>query len=394
MGTRRRAWLVAVVGVLVASGAFVASRASDDGTPLATQPISGNQTTTTALARPAKAWGPLRPFTVTFGTGAANGRTRIEQSLGCGAGGDGSYWHFQSEAPLGAGVITGPQSTIPGDFRLLAAVNSPYHAVRSTPEPVPGPTQDSAFLLPGGSHAALTNQRGSVKLALGSGSCPSAPGGGYTLDFDGTEARTNEKPGAWTIQTSSGSYREAKDGGNGQFDLTANVSPGADDPWSLTLRGALRVLQPALTTAVTDVFWGRDGVDYLTRQVGVTYKVTNVGYGDAFDVRLTGASSPTPGASLIAVIVNGDNLLIDGNTPVGAPQRSLGDLAELESTTITLKWQLPLPAGNPPCGLVILSCQFDTTLTFSVPDAMDVPVSPAPTATLRVKAPDLPPPTR
>ena len=360
---------------------------------LAAQAISATSTTPTTLPRPPKTWGPLRSFTTTMGVGANNGRTRIEQSLDCGAGGDGSYWHFESEAQLPAGVITGPQSTMPGDFRLYAAVNSPYHEVRSTPEPVPGPTQDSAMLLPDSSHAAMTNQRGSLKYGLSSGSCPrDQVGAGFTLDFDGITAATNEKPGIWSLLDSAGSYREAKAGATNTFDLTANVSPGANNPWAITMRGSLSVLQPALDVRLLNTFWGHDGVDYALRQVGVTYQVTNVGYGDAFDVRLANAMSPTPGASLIAIIVNGDNLLIDGNTPVGAPQRSLGDLASMETTTVTLKWQLPLPAGNPPCGLVILNCQFDTTLTFSLPDAMDVAVVPAPVTTIHVQAPNLPPP--
>jgi hypothetical protein len=382
------------VAVLALLGAVVyAGSQRHHEVTLSAQAITDSSTTTTTLPRPAKSWGAYRPFTATVS--GANGRTRIEQSLNCNAGGDGSYWHFQSEAGLPAGIITGPQSTLPGDLRVFAAVNSPYHVVRSTPEPVPGPTQNDAFLLPDGSHAALTNQRGSVKLGLSSGACPvprDQTGPGFTLDFDGLTAATNEQPGSWSILDAAGSYREAKSPGDGRFDLTANVSPGADDPWSMTLRGSIAVLQPALDVRVVNTYWGRDGVDYASRQVAVTYQVTNVGYGDAFDVRLTNAMSPTPGASLIAVIVNGDNLLIDGNTPVGAPQRSLGDLSELETTTLTLKWQLPLPAGNPPCGLVILNCQFDTTLTFSVPDAMDVPITPTPVVTLHATAPNLPPP--
>ncbi|MGH9282307.1 MAG: hypothetical protein ACRD0S_05165 [Acidimicrobiales bacterium] len=122
-------------------------------------------------------------------------------------------------------------------------------------------------------------------------------------------------------------------------------------------------------------FWGRDGVDYAKRQVAVVYDVTNTGPGDSFGTFLQAASSPTPGASLIAIIINGDNLLIDGNTPVGTFPRALGDLATGETARVTLKWQLPLPAGNPPCGLVILGCEIDTTITFRVPDALDVPAA-------------------
>lgn len=331
--------------------------------------------------------GPPRPFATTLGVGAANGRTRIERSLGCAAGGDAYYWHFASEAPLPAGVITGPQSTLAGDARVFADVHSPFHAVRATPEPVAGPATESAFLLPDASRVALSNQRGTVKLQLGSGSCDP---GNQTLDFDGTTAKTNEKPGTWSIVSSSGSYRSAA--GSGTFDLEADVSPGADNAWKLVLRGGVGVLQPALQVTVAETYWGRDGVDYAKRQVAVAYDVTNTGPGDSFGTFLQTASSPTPGASLIAIIINGDNLLIDGNTPLGTFPRSLGDLASGETTRVTLKWQLPLPAGNPPCGLVILNCEIDTTLGFRLPDALDVAASPDPSFTVRVKAPNLPPP--
>ena len=342
---------------------------------------SGGGTATTGVP------GPPRPFTATVGAGAANGRTRIERSLGCDAGGDADYWHFQSEAPLPAGVLTGPQSTLPGDLRVFADVHSPSHAIRATPEPVPGPSNDAAFLLPDASRVALSNQRGTVKIRLTSGSCTR---GGQTLDFDGTTANTADRPGSWVIESSSGSYRSAA--GSGDFDLEANVSPGADNPWRLVLRGGIGVLQPALSVNLVDAYWGRDGVDYVKRQVAVVYDVTNNGPGDSFATMLQAASSPTPGASLIAIIINGDNILIDGNTPIGQFPRSLGDLAAGETAQVTLKWQLPLPAGNPPCGLVILNCEFDTKLTFRVPDALDAAASPDPTFTLRAKAPSLPPP--
>lgn len=346
---------------------------------------TGSTTTTPPPPPPPPEWGPDRPFTTSMGAGLDNGRTRIERSLGCTAGGDADYWHFSSEAPLPPGVITGPQSTLPGDVRLAADVHSPFHAIRVAPEPIPGPADDSAFLLPGASRVALSNNRGTVKLALESGTCDRA---GQTLDFDGLTARTGNRPGAWKIVSSTGSYRQAK--GSGNFDLEASVSPGADNPWALTLRGAVAVIQPKLDVKVVETFWGRDGVDYAKRQVGVVYEVTNVGAGDSFNVFLTKASSPTPGASLVAIIINGDNILIDGNTPVGQFPRALGDLAAGKKERVILKWQLPLPAGNPPCGLVILGCQIDTKLTFSLPDALDVATTPEFVRTVR--APDLPPP--
>lgn len=346
---------------------------------------TGSTTTTTQPPSTTPQWGPDRPFTTSVGAGLGNGRTRIERSLGCTAGGDSDYWHFSSEAALPPGVLTGPRSTLPGDVRLAADLHSPFHAIRVAPEPIPGPADDSAFLLPGASRVALSNNRGTVKLALESGTCDRA---GQTLDFDGLTARTADRPGAWKIVSSTGSYRQAT--GSGDFDLEADVSPGADNPWALTLRGAVAVIQPKLDVKVVETFWGRDGVDYAKREVGVVYDVTNIGAGDAFNVLLTKASSPTPGASLVAIIIDGDNILIDGNTPVGQFPRALGDLAAGERERVVLKWQLPLPAGDPPCGLVILGCQIDTKLTFSLPDALDVATTPEFVRTVR--APDLPPP--
>jgi hypothetical protein len=58
---------------------------------------------------------------------------------------------------------------------------------------------------------------------------------------------------------------------------------------------------------------------------------------------------------------------------------------------VGLRWGLPAPWANPPCKLVILGCKFDTTLTFSMPDALDV-AGAAKTATVQAKAPDFPPP--
>ncbi len=370
--------LVSVAG----SGGDPAQRISAGGSA----PGGATAQIAAAAAAPA-APGPPRAFTTTLGVGTVNGRARIERSLGCAAGGDADYWHFSSEAPLPAGVITGPQSTLAGDARLFADLHSPFHAVRATPEPVAGPANESAFLLPDASRVALSNQRGTVKLKIGSGTCARD---GQTLDFDGTTARTNEKPGTWSIVSASGSYRSAA--GSGDFDLEADVSPGADNPWKLVLRGGVGVLQPALQVTVAETYWGRDGVDYAKRQVAVAYDVTNTGPGDSFATFLQTASSPTPGASLVAIIINGDNLLIDGNTPVGTFPRSLGDLASGETTRVTLKWQLPLPSGSPPCGLVILNCRFDTTLGFRLPDALDVAASPDPSFTLHVNAPNLPPP--
>jgi hypothetical protein len=380
-----------IAAVLAAFGVLVAAMTAGGGSTPAQRISATSPTTTTTVPIDEPTLGSPRAFSASVGTGLDNGRTRIERSLGCASGGDADYWHFQSESALPAGVLTGPASTLPGDLRLYADVHSPHHGTRSQPEPpVEGPDTDSAFLLPDASHVGMSNQRGTVKLRLLSGDCDARTGDGFTLDFDGTTASVDhdEATAVWEIVSATGSYRMAE--GSGWFDLSANVSPGADNPWSLLLNGGIAVLQPRLDVRVADTYWGRDGVDYAKRRVAVVYDVTNVGSGDAFDVVLRSASSPTPGASLISIIINGDNILIDGNTPVGTFPRSLGDLESGEQTQVTLTWQLPLPAGNPPCGAVIVDCEFDTTLGFTLPDALDVATSPS--TTLHAKAPHLPPP--
>ncbi len=378
--------MLAAFAVLLA-----ALTAGGGATPARRVSASSGTTSTTSPPIDEPTLGAPRAFSASLGKGLANGRTRIERSLGCASGGDADYWHFQSESPLPAGVLTGATSTLPGDLRLYADVHGPHHGIRSDPEPpVEGPDQRSAFLLPDGSHVGMSNQRGTVKLRLQSGSCDGRTGDGFTLDFDGTTASVDhdEATAIWEIVSATGSYRAAE--GIGWFDLSADVSPGADNPWSLLLDGSIAVLQPRLDVGIADTYWGRDGVDYAKRQVAVVYDVTNVGSGDAFGVLLRSAASPTPGASLISIIINGDNILIDGNTPLGTFPRSLGDLESGERTQVTLTWQLPLPAGNPPCGLVILDCEFDTTLGFTLPDALDVATTPS--ETLHAKAPHLPPP--
>jgi hypothetical protein len=318
---------------------------------------------------------------------AANGRTRIERSLPCdGSRGDAGYWHLQGETGLPGGVLTAAAQ--PGDARLFVDLHSPHHTIRTSPEPVatPGPIPSSAYLPADSSRVSLSNARGTVKLGLVGGSCPTgdqAPD--LPFSFDGASTSGG---GTWSIISSSGSYRQAA--GTGSYNLRADVLPGADNPWSIGVNGTIAVLQPDLDVELADVYWGHDGVDYALRQVAAVYRVTNNGAGDSYGAALTAASSPTPGASLIRILINGHNLLIDGNTPMGGFPRSIGDLAAGEVVDVTVVWQLPLPAGNPPCKAVILGCAIDTSLTFSAPDALDLPTTHS--ASIPVKAPNLPPP--
>jgi hypothetical protein len=349
-----------------------------------TKSISSGGTTTTTIPMAAPTYGAFRNVAATS-TGS-NGRTRIERSLSCdGSQADSGYWHFQSENPLAGGVLTAPGSTVPGDLRLFADLHSPFHTIRATPEPVaaPGPLVQSAYLPGNSSRVALSNSRGTVKLRLLGGACPP---GTMPFSFDGATAAG---AGAWSVLSATGSYRSAV--GTGTYRLLASVLPGADNPWTLDLNGLLQVHKPQLDVRLVETYWGRDGVDYAARQVAAVYKVTNVGAGDSFNAALTAASSPTPGTAMIQILINGQKLYIDGNTPVGGFPRSLGDLASGEQITVTVVWQLPLPSTKPPCKAVILGCQIDTSLTFSTPDALDLPNSQ--TVAIPVKAPSLPPPT-
>lgn len=375
--------MVAIALLMAVLAALLVSLAggADDDPEVRSIGSGGASTTTIAMAPPTL--GAPRAIGVT--AAAANGRTRIERSLPCdGSQGDAGYWHLQAEQPLPAGVLTGPGSTVPGDLRLFADVHSPHHTIRVAPEPVatPGPIADAAYLLPDASRVALSNARGTVKLGLAAGACPPGP---MPLAFDGTHASGG---GTWTILSSSGAYRDAV--ADGTFSLDADVRPGADNPWSLRLDGAIQVLQPQLDVRLHDVYWGRDGVDYASRQVAAVYQITNIGAGDSFGAALTAASSSTPGASIIRITINGEDLLPQGNTPLGGFPRSIGDLASGEQVLMTVVWQLPLPAAHPPCKKVIFGCEIATDLTFSTPDALDLPV--VTSVSIPVKAPNLPPP--
>jgi hypothetical protein len=382
-GVTRRVLVIALALGLVAVVLATRQLTADDGREISTGSgaIAATETTTT-LAPPVLG----APRTIAVHATRSNGRTRIEESLRCdGSEGVAGYWHLQGEDKLSPGTLTAPSNPLPGDLRLFADLHSPHHTVRVSPEPLaaPGPTTQSAYLLPDASRVAMSNARGTVKLVLTSGGCTRA---GQTFDFDGSHAAG---VGTWAIESGTGSYRSAA--ANGDFTLQASVLPGADNPWTLDLTGAIRVLQPQLTATVVDTYWGRDGVDYLKRQVAAVYRVTNVGAGDSFGTALTAASSPTPGASLLRIVINGKHIIVNGNTPVGAFPRSLGDLASGEDTEITLVWQLPAVGSQSVCKLVILGCEIDTVLTFSAPDALDLPTTHS--ATNKVRAPDLPPPT-
>ncbi|MEY2571417.1 MAG: hypothetical protein QOE63_1767, partial [Acidimicrobiaceae bacterium] len=226
----------------------------------------------------------------------------------------------------------------------------------------PGGTNPTAFLAGIESHASLLNQRGAVKVRLSSGSCATP-----TLAFNGSQASGS---GTWTVDRGSGAYRDIT--GSGSFSMSgAEVNPGADNALDLQLNGSFSIPDPSLSLQVLKTYWGGLGTDYLSRRVTVVYRITNSGPGDAFGAKLTSTTSSTAGV-----------------TPLGPTPQTLFDIPSGAYQDVQVRYQFALLTG--PCKLVILSCNFSTTVNVDFPDAFDVshPLS----ATKPAVAPTLPPP--
>lgn len=274
----------------------------------------------------------------------------------CVDGGSGQYRHSGIEAPLPSGRLGNQAGTLRGTFAVHHDGDEPVST------PLAG-TAATAFLLGTESHVTLTTERGAVQLRLSAGTCASPP-----LAFDGS---TVSGAGSFALDPvgTTGAYRSST--GSGTFTLSLGVAPGADNPWRLSTVGGLTVLQPTLKVEAVSTSWGSLGVDYATRRVSVTYRVTNTGPGDAFGATVGSTSSPTGGV-----------------TPLGPTPATLGDLAAGQATTFTVRYQLGLLS---PCALVILGCRFTTRVTATLPDALDMG-TPVTTPNIGVRAPDFPPP--
>jgi hypothetical protein len=312
---------------------------------------------------PASAGPVPQPFNGSWS--GANAYDRIQDpGRRCADGGKGQYRHVSIESPLGS---SNPMSAnLPGVIRGSFAVH--HDGTELVGSPI-SPAANQAFLLGTDSHVTLSNQRGSVQLRLSAGNCTTP-----TLDFDGT---TVVGSGTWTIDPNSttGSYHPTAptpSTGTGTFTLSLGVAPGADNPWTLALNGNITVPQPSLSVAVVNTYWGNLGLDYATRRVTVTYRVTNNGPGDTFNPVVTKAAPVTYGVKLMA-----------GQIPQALP-----DLAHGESTTFIVRYQFGLSS---PCK-VIFDCNFKTTIAVSMPDVLDKATSPPPQVTTSQKAPTLPPP--
>ncbi|MGH9136057.1 MAG: hypothetical protein ACRD0G_03295 [Acidimicrobiales bacterium] len=313
------------------------------------------------LAGPTADAQPTPPLDVDVS--GADGHGRIEApALSCDEGGDGAYWHYSYSSDLPAGPGHG-FSNLPGEVRLNLDLHSDEIRFPNT-DARPVPANPNAFLLGTETTASLLNDRGTVRLRLSSGGGCGDP----TMNFDGVHVATLGDGNEWTLDSGTGAYDGAT--GTGTFSLTADVAPGADNPFRLELDGALTVLQPNLDVTVLGTFWGNLGVDYLTRRVSVAYRLTNTGPGYAYDAHLMATEPQTSGV-----------------TALGPVPQSLGDLLPGEFRDVTVRYQLGLLE---PCQLVILGCQFSARLDVEWLDALDVLRTPD--QTRGATAPVLPPP--
>ncbi|MGW6710339.1 hypothetical protein ACWGDE_36360 [Streptomyces sp. NPDC054956] len=207
-----------------------------------------------------------------------------------------------------------------------------------------------AFDLPvsiGGAHAALrgndgrvtlTNARGTLTLALSSGSCATP-----TLSYDGF---TIGGTGTWTVlsdSTPGNSYRQAT--GSGTFRiLDAGISIGAGQPWTLQLSGSVNPLQPAVTVTHR-AFWGSP-FNYLSRTLGVEYRIRNTGPGDAFGVVLDDADTSSAGV-----------------TRIGPVPQAVGAVPAGSERSVVVRYRV--------CGIAVIGCRFTADVRLAVADALD-----------------------
>ncbi|WP_330295619.1 hypothetical protein [Streptomyces sp. NBC_00503] len=244
--------------------------------------------------------------------------------------------------------VTGSQSVPAGAFSSL-----PSQLAFDLPVLL-GSTQ--AALRGSDGRVTLTNARGSLTLALSSGSCASP-----SMTSNGTNVSGT---GTWTVvaDTAAGnSYRQAT--GSGTFSITAGITVGGGRAWTLQLLGTADVLQPTL--AVTHrAFWGGP-FNYLSRTLSVEYRIRNTGPGDAFGVVLTDAPPTAPGI-----------------TRIGTVPQTVGAVPAGTEKAVVVRYRV--------CGIAAIGCRFTADVQLHVADALDaggtvsvqrtvqVPVSPVP----------------
>jgi hypothetical protein len=279
------------------------------------------------------------PQSLALSATAVNGQGTSALGTTCGDGGQGDTWSYTYSAPLGGGTF----SSLPGTVTLALELHA-------NPVALDPRSYTNGFLGPNAA-TTLSNTRGTLRLAMTSGSCVSP-----TLSFNGTTASGT---GTW-VPAGTGAYRQAT--GSGTFAIFgAGVGPGTTNPVSLNINGTITVLQPVLAITNAKAVWATP-TDLINRKLTVTYTVKNNGPGDAFGVTLIGVHPTTGGVTA----------QFPPNTV-----RAVGDIAA--SKTRTVKVVYTLAKANPPCTAIITGCTVNAQLTLHVPDALDVPLSPDPT---------------
>ncbi|MFD9334874.1 hypothetical protein ACFWBF_10775 [Streptomyces sp. NPDC060028] len=259
----------------------------------------------------------LAPHPLNVNASSANGV--VTSGPGCSSGPLTDTRRLTGSSALSAGVF----SALPSQL----GIDLPFRV---------GGTQ--AVLESTDARVTLTNARGTLTLALQSGSC-AAPG----LSYSGTSVTGS---GTWTVvpdATTTNAYRGAT--GSGTFAIpAAAVSVGTGKAWQLALSGSITVLQPQL--AVTHrAYWGGP-LNYLSRTLGVEYRIRNTGPGDAFGVVLTDA---LPAGS--------------GVTRIGPVPQAVGALAAGAEKQVVVRYRV--------CGLLVLNCRFTADVQVLRTDALD-----------------------
>lgn len=261
----------------------------------------------------------------------------------CDAGGEGSAWRGRMAAPID-GLVAGNDARLSMDLTVRSELVDPQGGV-DPHAAVVDPVGPPAGHLDPGAIGAITDDRGTLKLAVTPGDCDSAD-----LAFDGVNA---VGAATWSVERGTGAYAGVT--GGGSVELALETRPGADNHWSAAISGDLVAPQPELALEPLDSWWGNHGLDYLLRRVTVSVRVRNVGDGWAFRPTLVNVSSDSVGV-----------------VALGPGDTDLGPLPPGGYVDVALRYAL---GPFQPCGPIVRSCEFEARADVSWEDVLGTPSS-------------------